>query len=94
MEESNPWDGDVAPRHQPQPELVASAYASSQASPLVQKTDYLRPGFDRPAALISVTRKSASPEAAAAVAMLRQPLTARTAILASIIVGSPRALAE
>ena len=95
VEESNPVDVDVQPRFQPMPELTESAYAYSQASQLGQKVEgHLRQVTEHPVGTTSVARKVATPEAAAALALLRRPHLARTAILASIIIGPPRALAD
>jgi hypothetical protein len=94
-EEQNPTDVDVSPRFHALPTLTESALTHEQASQLGRTVEeHLRQVTERPVGATSVHRRAASPEAAAALALLRNPKSARSAILVSLILGPPRALAE
>ena len=94
-EQPSPMDVDVQPRFQPLPELTESVQAYQQASQLDHTVEaHLRSVTQRPVGSTSVQHKGIAPEAAVAVAMLRNPRSARTAILTSLILGPPRALAD
>ena len=95
IEERSPMDVDVQPSFHALPALTESVQAYQQASHLDQEVErHLREVTQRPIGLTTVHRKGVTPEASAALALVRNPKSMRTAILASIIIGPPRALAE
>ena len=94
-DQPSPMDVDVQPKFQPLPELTESVQAYQQASQLDRKVEaHLREVTQRPVGSTSVQHQGTTPEARAALALLRNPQSARTAILASLILGPPRALAD
>lgn len=95
IEEPNPMNVDVQPRFQPLPTLTESVQAYQQASQLDRKVqDHLREVTQRPVGSTGVLRKGATPEATAALALVRSRHSVRAALLASVILGPPKALAE
>lgn len=94
-EESSPMDVDVQPHFQPLRTLSESVQAYEQASHLDRKVQaHLREVTERPIGTTSVQRKGSTSEAAAALALLRNPKSVRSAILVSMILGPPKALAD
>jgi hypothetical protein len=77
------------------PGLTESTLAYAEASTLEEKVQqHLRDVTRRPVAMTHVQHKASSREAAEALNLVRNPKSVRSAILASIILGPPRALAE
>jgi len=95
VEEANPTDVRMEPNFQPLAELSESLQTHQQASELDHTVvAHLRKVTQHPIGLTSVQHKAATPEASVALALLRNPKSARSAILVSLILGPPRALAE
>ncbi|MBI5384225.1 MAG: hypothetical protein HZA90_06005 [Verrucomicrobia bacterium] len=79
----------------PLPALTESVQAYEQASSLEHKVEArLREVTRKPVALTHVFHRKVSQEATEAVALVRHPKSLRSAVLASVILGPPRALAE
>ncbi len=96
VEEKNPADISVEPAFRPLPQLTESAQAYHQASHLDDKVQaHLREVTQRPVGLTQVQHRTAgTPEGSAALALLRNPKSIRSALLASIILGPPRSLSD
>jgi hypothetical protein len=94
-EERNPTELSVEPTFQHLPGLSQSAQVHQEASQLDDKVQaHLRAVTQRPVGSTHVQHRAATPEASAALALVRNPKSIRSALLASIILGPPRALSE
>ena len=95
LEERNPVDVDMDPGFRPLPGLTESDQAYQQASQLDRTVEQdLQEVTRHPVGSTHVPHKAATPEASAALALLRNPKSARSAMLVSVILGPPRALAD
>ena len=95
IEERNPTEVSVEPSFRHLPGLSQSAKVHQDASQLDHKVEaHLRSVTQRPVGSTSVQHRAATPEASAALALVRNPKSIRSALLASIILGPPRALSE
>jgi hypothetical protein len=95
VEESNPAEVSVEPVFHPLPDLSESLLAHQRASQLEQQVqEHLRLVTQHPVRSAGLPHRAATPEATAALSLLRSPKSARTAVLAALILGPPRALSD
>jgi hypothetical protein len=95
IEEKSPVELEVEPDFRPLPELTESAQAYQRASQLGRTVEeHLREVTEHRVGTTSVQRKAGTPEAVTALAWVRHRQSLRSALLTSIILGPPRALAD
>ncbi len=96
VEEKNPAEVSVEATFHALPQLSESVLTQQQAGLLERKVEaHLREVTQRPVGSTSVQHRIATtPEASAALALVRNPKSVRSALLASIILGPPRSLSD
>ncbi len=79
----------------PLPGLTTSVQAYQEASTLQEKVQqHLRQVTRKPVGTTQVLHRAASPEATRAIGLVRDPQAVRSAILASVVLGPPRAFTD
>jgi hypothetical protein len=92
-EETPATELDVDPSFHPLPAFAESVQAYERTSHQDRKVEArLREAAPHPVGMTSVPHRGGTPEASAVLALLRNPHSARSAILASVILGPPKAL--
>jgi len=95
LEQRNPVDVDMDPGFHSLPGLTESDQAYQQASQLDRKVEqHLQEVTRHPVGATHVRHKAVTSEASVALALLRDPKSARSGMLLSVILGPPRALAD
>jgi hypothetical protein len=79
----------------PLPTLTESVHTIQEATSLEQKVQqHLREATEKPVQMTKVEHKASTREAVEVRAMVRNPKSLRSALVASVILGPPRALAD